>query len=449
VAERYWVESAPGYVRLRHQLDLQGRITPPALLADGIPPEADEASAADEPRVIAGSWNTLDQTVDDAARSVTSETEDGFLTPDELDDPLEDEYQLWAEIGYLNSLDEEERERYFRECDVEGAQTAAAERAGRGAGGISDRSRAEMWRRVLSLPFEMLGDRPLWITLTYPRAWWRWVPDGRTFELHRRAFGERWRRNFGEPVGFWTKEFQLVDGRPHLHLLMKAPEPMSDPDYRGFQERTRLAKANERAHGKYDGRARTPTIGMNYGGQTAMALRRWWAEIVTGNTDRSHHARGVDVRAVFYSHIDSVALSKPRVAIAAYMAGETAKSGQKVPPLGFGTVGNYYGQWGRLAGFVPRVTDIEVDRAVWDQMNRRLTFLMGWRREVRRAKGGRVSEAWKRRRSWQGITVGGLGPEELARLMARSVAAAERQERRARSAYGLISPSRGPAPPSS
>jgi hypothetical protein len=77
-----------------------------------------------------------------------------------------------------------------------------------------------MWRRVLSLPFDMLGDRPLWLTLTYPSDWRRWVPDGRTFEGHRRAFGERWRRNFGEPIGFWTKEFQLADGRPHLHLLM-------------------------------------------------------------------------------------------------------------------------------------------------------------------------------------------------------------------------------------
>jgi hypothetical protein len=202
---------------------------------------------------------------------------------------------------------------------------------------------------------------------------------------------------------------------------------MPDRDYRGFQDRTRLAKANERAHGKYDGRARTAAVGMKYGGQTAMALRGWWAEIVTGNTDRTHHARGVDVRTVFYSHVDSVALSKPRVAIAGYMAGETAKSGQKVPPVGFGTVGNYYGQWGRSLGFAPRVTELEVDKAVWDQMNRRLTFLTGWRREVRRAKGAKVSDAWKRRRSWQGRTVGGLGPEELARLLAWSVAAAERQ----------------------
>ena len=66
-------------------------------------------------------------------------------------------------------MDDEDRERYERGESLEDAQRAAIERAGRGAGGISPRSRSEMWRRVLSLPFEMLGDRPLWITLTYPK----------------------------------------------------------------------------------------------------------------------------------------------------------------------------------------------------------------------------------------------------------------------------------------
>jgi hypothetical protein len=131
---------------------------------------------------------------------------------------------------------------------------------------------------------------------------------------------------------------------------------MSESDDRGFQERTRLAKANERTLGTYQGRATTPAIGITYGGQTAMTFRHWWAEIVTGNTDRRHHGRGVDVRTVFYSHNDTVALSKRRSAIAAYMAGETAKAKQKVPPDSFGTVGNCYGTWGRTVGSVPRST---------------------------------------------------------------------------------------------
>ena len=104
-----------------------------------------------------------------------------------------------------------------------------------------------MRRWVLSLPFEMLGDRPLWITLTYPGEWRSWVPDGPTLERHRRAFGETWYRAFGErPVGFWSKEFQLAEGRPHIHLLMKRPDPMSVFDYLDFQLLTRLGNRNVR-----------------------------------------------------------------------------------------------------------------------------------------------------------------------------------------------------------
>jgi hypothetical protein len=346
-------------------------------------------------------------------------------------DPRAEEEEYYSELGFWLSLDPVEQAEYERMGTLERLRQTAAERAARGAGGLSAKSRSEMWRKVLSLPFEMLGDRPLWITLTYPMGWRRWVPDGRALEAHRRAFGERWRRNFGEPIGFWTKEFQLAEGRPHLHLLMKGPESMPDADYRGFQARTREAKYNERVYGKFDGRARTEPIKAEFGGQTAMTLRRWWAEIVTGNTNSRHYVRGVDVRTVFYAHDDAVVLSKRRAAIAAYMAGETAKAKQKVPPEGFGMVGAYYGTWGRDQGFRPQVTPMEVDQAVWHQLNRRLTFLMGWRRAVKRAKGHQVGNEWMRRRSWQGITVGGLGPDELARLMAWSVAAAERQRDRA------------------
>lgn len=147
------------------------------------------------------------------------------------------------EEAFLDSLSSEQARRYFEE-----------------------RSRREMWRWVLSLPFEMLGDRPLWITLTYPGDWKPWVPEGRTLERHRRAFGEAWYRGFGErPVGFWSKEFQLAEGRPHLHLLMKGPDSMSDFDYRGFQILTRLGNDNVRKHGKQKGRWWTPPIGGGYG----------------------------------------------------------------------------------------------------------------------------------------------------------------------------------------
>jgi hypothetical protein len=93
-------------------------------------------------------------------------------------------------------------------------------------------------------------------------------------------------------------------------------------------------------------------------------------------------------------------------------------------------------RWGWTVGFRPQVTGLEVERAMWDEMNRRLTLLQGWRREAKRARGGKVGDSWKRRRSWQGLTVGGLGPEELARLMAWSVAAAERHKARPASPIG-------------
>jgi hypothetical protein len=98
---------------------------------------------------------------------------------------------------------------YFEGKRFEADSQAAAERLGRGAKGMSERSR-EMWRWVLSLPFEMLGARPLWITLTYPGDWRRWVPGGATLERHRRAFGEPWYRGFNErPVGFGRRSSNL------------------------------------------------------------------------------------------------------------------------------------------------------------------------------------------------------------------------------------------------
>jgi hypothetical protein len=80
------------------------------------------------------------------------------------------------------------------------------------------------------------------------------------------------------------------------------------------------------------------------------------------------------------------------------------------------------------------VTAIEVDREVWDQMNRRLTRLQAWQRAARGRKGAKLNNGWKRRRSWQGLTIGGLGPEELARLLGWSTAAVER--RKAKAAQG-------------
>ncbi|MGC8513975.1 MAG: hypothetical protein ACP5P1_13235 [Acidimicrobiales bacterium] len=80
----------------------------------------------------------------------------------------EEEERRWNEEAFLDSLSNEEVPEYFEEKKFWAARKAAK--------GMSDRSRREMWRWVLSLPLDMLGDRPLWITLTYPGDWGPWGP---------------------------------------------------------------------------------------------------------------------------------------------------------------------------------------------------------------------------------------------------------------------------------
>jgi hypothetical protein len=100
----------------------------------------------------------------------------------------------------------------------------------RGDRGMTHRSRMNMRRLFVSLPWELLGSRPALISLTYPKNWQRWVPDGRVWERHRRVFERRWVRKWGEPlIGVWVKEFQ-ASGRPHLHLYVGLPSLMSDDD---------------------------------------------------------------------------------------------------------------------------------------------------------------------------------------------------------------------------
>ena len=116
------------------------------------------------------------------------------------------------------------------------------------------------------------------------------------------------------------------------------------------------------------------------------------------------------------------------------MAGEAAKAGQKVPPDGFGTVGRYFGTFGYRAGFKPTVELLEVEQDVWHQLNRRLTLLDAIRK---RARGRPVSDEAEKRKHWQGLTVGGVGPDEYGKLYARSYEAAVRKRARASGARFL------------
>jgi len=284
-------------------------------------------------------------------------------------------------------------------------------------------------RLIRSLPLEMMGNRLVFIALTYPGDWRRWVPDGRALEGHRRKMVERMRRRWGvEPVvGLWCKEFQKR-GAPHFHLYVGLPDSVSGEDYEGFRQRTLLRKRLEAKWGIREGRKKLPAIGEQYGGETAMWLRDAWSGVVgTYGVERQHHARGVDVAVSFWS--EEVAASKSRVEVAGYMAGEMAKWRQKAPPEGFSGVGDYYGSLGRQVGFVPQVEMMRLpeDVGVWVTrvMARYVRLRMaakrrGWSRDVvGEAELVKVVAAsgMARRRERDGVTAFGFGAGALARVI--------------------------------
>ena len=311
---------------------------------------------------------------------------------------------------------------------------------GRGDRGQSRRSRNNMRRLFMSLPWELLGERPAMVSLTYPGQWKQWVPGGREMEAHRRAFERRWVRRWGEPlVGVWAKEFQQ-SGRPHMHFYIGLPSGMSDADFEGLRVRTLMRHRFERAMGTYRGRGALPPIGALYGGEFAMWIRDAWSEVVgTKGVVKNHHARGVDVAVMFWS--DEVARTADRTRVAAYLAREASKWRQKRPPEGFVGVGQYFGRWGRKVGFNPVAEEIEVDRAVAEELESRLARWVGWKLYVDSHGASRTLIPQTRMflRHWgDGITAFGLGSEQAVRLLRWSEAAAARKALRREQEAGPI-----------
>ncbi len=190
--------------------------------------------------------------------------------------------------------------------------TTALRRSGQGDSGQSARSRLRMRWLFASLPWERL----VMLSLTYPGEWREWVPDGRKFDAHRRAFLERWRRRWGAPAGVWVKEFQ-ESGRPHMHLFLAIPDAVPDEEFEGFRQRTLLRRRLEREFGRYRGRGKVPAIGLKYGGDFAMWLRNSWSEVVgTQGVSKAHHVhqRGAQGRlprgVTFPVHVRSGAWRK-------------------------------------------------------------------------------------------------------------------------------------------
>lgn len=277
---------------------------------------------------------------------------------------------------------------------------------------------------LASLPWDVLGDRLVMLSLTYPGDWQAWVPDGRVWEAHRRAFIERWRRAWGPPMGVWVKEFQ-ESGRPHLHLYVAVPDVVPQSEYEGLRARTLERKRLERKHGRYEGRAKTPVIGGEYGGDFAMWLRTAWSEVVgTQGKVSAHHARGVDVTVSFWT--DAEAQTRDRIAVAAYLAGESAKFAQKRPPEGFPGVGRYWGPIGKKYGFAPASTDVVVPAAVAYELEHRMERLV---RARMLKKWGHVG-ALDRRRPGSGVMALNVRRHDSERLLRWSEEAAARKAER-------------------
>jgi len=316
---------------------------------------------------------------------------------------------------------------------------------GRGDDGMSARSRMNMRRLFVSLPWELVGPRPALISLTYPGVWKPWVPDGRVWEAHRRAFERRWVRRWGEPlVGVWVKEFQ-TSGRPHLHLYVGLPTGMSEEDFTGLRERTLLRHRLERQHGTWKGRNLTPAVGVIYGGEFGHWLRDAWSEVVgtTGQPDdwrlaalgggHAHHLHGVDVAVMFWT--DDAEARTDRTAVAQYLAREAGKWRQKQPPTEFTKVGRFYGVWGRSVGFRPQTRVTPLDPAVAVEVEARLARWVTWKLAALR-KGAPPTTTFGARRPGDGVTAFGLGPDQAARILAWSQRAAARKQARGSTGRG-------------
>jgi hypothetical protein len=251
--------------------------------------------------------------------------------------------------------------------------------AGRVSLNWSSRSRRTMRWKFSGLPWELLGDRPAMITLTYPGEWRESVPDARAFVNHRDRLRWRWRKKFGQPIGVWVAEFQ-ARGAPHLHLYVGLPPGVTDAEYRWLVRRNMRRQENERRFGKYEARRRLPAIQ----GDFSEWLRHAWWEIV-GSGNRYHHGRGADIVPAYSN--EEVAMGADRVRTGDYWWMESGKWAQKTAPEGFGPLG-FYGLWGESVGFRPVVREAELTAAGWYEL-RRLLRVMRTRRE--RASAERVA----------------------------------------------------------
>ncbi len=119
-----------------------------------------------------------------------------------------------------------------------------------------------------------------------------------------------------------------------------------------------------------------------------------------------------------------------RTAVAQYLAREAGKWRQKQPPADFTKVGRFYGVWGRSVGFKPQTITTPLEPSVAVEVEARLARWVTWKLAALR-KGMPPATRFEVRRSGDGVTAFGLGPDQAARILAWSQrAAAPKQSRR-------------------
>ncbi|HTW10405.1 MAG TPA: hypothetical protein VME46_23070, partial [Acidimicrobiales bacterium] len=218
---------------------------------------------------------------------------------------------------------------------------------------------------VAELDLSKLGERAVMIVLTYPGGdWRRWCSDDGGLDRQIAAFLAAWRAKWGEPVGFWCKEFQQR-GAPHVNLYVGWPEAAGG--YAEVRHRTLWVKKRSAAVGER--RARDEVAAVT--GELGLWARTAWAKVVTGNNmtavARAHHGHGVDMRVSWWT--DRAHEFHDRAQVAWYIAREVGKEHQKAAPKGWGRVTPW---WAPLGGLMPDRFEEEVSYIVWGRMRDRL-----------------------------------------------------------------------------
>lgn len=216
---------------------------------------------------------------------------------------------------------------------------------------------------------------------------------------------------------------------------------MTADDFEQLRQRTFQRHQLERQLGRYQGRRQTPPLALGdaYGSEFGRWVLEAWSEVV--GTDRDddwrrqldptgtdhHRYRGADVAVMFWS--DEAEAQTDRTRVAQYLAREAGKFAQRQSPHGFYNIGRYYGVWGRAVGFKAETTITSIEPAVAAEIEARLHRWVRLRlRSLPPPGAEQTNTRFYWRRTGDGVTAFGLGPDQAARILAWSEKAAARRQ---------------------